>query len=170
MLEPDATIAWHPSTRGIAHVGITVPDLDDATNFFQRAFGATVLADIIKAEDPDLEMRDVTGTDFAAALGVDATTSMHAVRMLLLHDGARIELFQYAKSSPRPPVICSDYGLQHIAVLVDDIARATESVIAAGGTAFPGPYPAPLGSPDALFRYCLAPWGSAVELIYDPAP
>ncbi|PJN48555.1 hypothetical protein PAEAM_60970 [Paenibacillus sp. GM1FR] len=39
-------------TRGIDHIGITVPDMEQATLFLQQAFGAQLAYDHITPDDP----------------------------------------------------------------------------------------------------------------------
>lgn len=46
--------------------------------------------------------------------------------MMRLGNGANIELFVYSGVTQRAPVRPSDYGMQHFAVYVDDIAEAGE--------------------------------------------
>lgn len=42
------------SVRGIDHIGITVPDIEKATLFFERAFGAQVLYHSVDAETDNI--------------------------------------------------------------------------------------------------------------------
>ncbi len=43
------------SVRGIDHIGITVPDIEKATQFFERAFGAQVLYHSVDAETDNID-------------------------------------------------------------------------------------------------------------------
>lgn len=78
------------TARGIDHVGVTVPDLDAATEFFARAFGAEVLYDTLPRSDGP---KGGWGTE--RRLGVPQGTAEVAVRMLRLPNGPGIELFEF---------------------------------------------------------------------------
>ena len=41
--------------RGMDHVGITVSDIDEATRFFEEAFGAEVIYDSVSRSDDDVK-------------------------------------------------------------------------------------------------------------------
>ncbi|GMA55222.1 hypothetical protein GCM10025857_65790 [Alicyclobacillus contaminans] len=45
-------------TRGIDHVGVTVPDIEEATDFFKKALGAKVAYDNKKLGDEPLQGKD----------------------------------------------------------------------------------------------------------------
>lgn len=45
----------HSTIRGMDHVGITVQNLEEATRFFESAFGAQVIYDSVAKEDPSME-------------------------------------------------------------------------------------------------------------------
>ncbi|POM27650.1 Glyoxalase-like domain protein [Actinomadura rubteroloni] len=138
-------------SRGIDHIGVTVPDLDAATRFFVEAFDAAVLYDTLRRDD---------GPDTGRGLGAPAEV---AVRMLALPGGPGIELFAF-RTPRRDP---GDLGRQHIAFYVDDIEAAAARVSRAGGI--------PLGDPRPggnRFWYARTPWGGTLELLThaDPRP
>jgi catechol 2,3-dioxygenase-like lactoylglutathione lyase family enzyme len=153
--------------RGMDHVGITVADLEAATRFFQDAFGAEVIYDSIAKDDPSLE-----GEEPERILKVAKGTTISAVRMLKLQYGPGLELFEMHGSDQSAPVRPSDYGLQHLAVYVDDIKEAIRLFEAAGGEMFTEPqplmFPTEVGEGN-FFCYGRAPWGSVIELITLPA-
>lgn len=123
--------------RGIDHVGVTVPDLDAATDFF-RALGAEVLYDTLSREDgPN------GGADLEQRLGVPPGCRQRAIRMLALLHGPGLELFEFDVPRQREAALPCDLGWQHIAVYVDDVDRAAASVERAGGRALSGPHMLP---------------------------
>ncbi len=141
--------------RGIDHLGITVPDLDAASRFFEEAFDAKSLFDNIEA-----------------LVGMAPGTVLVTMRMMQLGNGPGLELFEVRGPDQRPPVRFSDFGLQHFAVYVDDIDVATERFVAAGGTMLSGPndmegFEKGKGN---KWRYGRTPWGSTIELISSPSP
>ena len=151
--------------RGIDHFGMTVPDLDAASRFLEQAFDAKPLYDNIKRTDAPFE-----GAMAEALVGMAPGTVLITMRMMQLGNGPGIELFEIRGSDQRPVARLSDYGLQHFAVYVDDIALATRRFVAAGGTMFSGP-----NETDGLekgdgnrWHYGRTPWGSLVELISLP--
>jgi catechol 2,3-dioxygenase-like lactoylglutathione lyase family enzyme len=153
--------------RGMDHVGITVPDLDAASRFFADAFDAKPLYDNIKRTDPPL-----AGSKAEAMLGVLPGTVLVTMRMMQLGSGPGIELFEMRGPDQRPAARPSDFGLQHVAVYVDDIDYAIQRFVAAGGTMLTGPNEL-LGLEKGkgnAWCYGRTPWGSVIELITYPGP
>lgn len=156
-----------PPVRGMDHIGITVPNLDEASRFLEQAFDAKPMYDNIKRSEPPQ-----TGPKAEAMLGISSDTKLVTMRMLQLGNGPGIELFEMHGSDQHKPARPSDFGLQHFAVYVDDLAYASERFQAAGGTLLEGPNEM-LGlekGPDNGWRYGRTPWGSIVELMTSPSP
>jgi catechol 2,3-dioxygenase-like lactoylglutathione lyase family enzyme len=153
--------------RAVDHLGITVPNIEEATSFLVAALGAEVLYDMT---GPDPESRSAAAG--VAALGVRPEVRFSRSRMLRLGKGASLELFEFVDPHQRPAHTASDIGIQHLAVYVDDIHRARQRIIEAGGEAYPGP--SALGGVESgegnAWAYTRAPWGSIVELITYPSP
>ena len=81
--------------------------------------------------------RDYCSTDLDALTGlVNAhRTGMH-LRLPGYDDaGPTLEIFSYDQTEQRNPTAINRLGLGHIAFLVDDVAKAYEAVLAAGGHA-----------------------------------
>lgn len=155
--------------RGVDHVGIGVPDVAEATRFFEEAFGAQVL---FRTESHRWDAGEEVLAGERARLGTRPGARWIRSVHLRLGDGAAIELFEYEDEEKRSPPTASDLGIQHFAIYVDDIQLAREQVIRAGG--------APLEGPTLLsgneegegnsWLYTLAPWGGVVELVSFPSP
>jgi len=161
-------------TRGIDHIGITVPDLDAATTFFVDAFDAVVLYDLIvdRAMMPLEENRvESIPVDLAEILGVPRGAEVGNQRLLRLGNGPSIELFEYVNVPQRRVAAPNDFGLQHIALYVDDIEEAGRRVEAAGGVLLKGPIDLPglEAGAGCRFHYTRAPWGTTIELITFPS-
>ncbi|MEU4502414.1 VOC family protein [Streptomyces sp. NPDC024089] len=156
------------SVRGIDHIGVTVPDLETATLFLTRAFGAEVLYDTLRRQDgpnggPDVERR----------LGVPAGTQQLAIRMLALPGGGPgIELCEFQGPRREPPVLPCDFGWQHVALYADDLDAAVRGCVAAGATLLAGaqPLPGPEAGEHNRFAYLRTPWGSTLQLLTYPDP
>lgn len=153
--------------HGIDHVGVTVPDIDKATEFFVKALNAVVLYDTYTKDQPP---RD---SDFTRKrLGIVDGTAEVAIRMLALPNGPGLELFQFFDPQQEGPISPADLGWQHIAIYVDDMEKALVQVEAAGAKR--NADPVALRGMEAgegnLFCYCKTPWGSSLELISYPTP
>lgn len=157
-----------PPVRGIDHIGITVPDIDQATLFFKQAFDARIIYCSVEpgGNNIDHEAQEET-------LRLFPGTEIRAIRMLALPHGPGIELFEMHGPQQQAPARPSDFGLQHFAVYTDDITEAISRFTAAGGEMFTGPkalsFPAEQGQGNA-FCYGKTPWGSVIELITWPSP
>lgn len=152
------------TVRAIEHVGITVPDLEQATAFLAAAFGAEHLYDMI--DEP------LSGPAIESGLGVPPGATIEAIRMLRLGDGPNLELFVYSGVPQRDPVLPSDLGLQHFCVYVDDMDAAAARLQEAGGVLLsaPGDLPGGDAGPGNRYVYARTPWGSTVELVTYPSP
>ncbi|MDT7576073.1 MAG: hypothetical protein QOH17_2406 [Pseudonocardiales bacterium] len=152
------------TVRAIEHVGMTVPDLEQATTFFADAFGAVKLYDMID--------QPLSGPAIESGLGVPQGATIEAIRMLRLGNGPNLELFTYSGVAQRDPVVPSDFGIQHFCVYVDDIDAAAARLEKAGGVLLSAPGDLPGGDAGEGNKYVYArtPWGSTVELVTYPSP
>ncbi|MDY1035747.1 VOC family protein [Enterobacteriaceae bacterium RIT714] len=154
--------------RGIDHIGITVPDIEQATLFFETVFSAQI---IYRSVEPDSENIDDEAQQ--NTLRLFPGTKIRAIRMLAMPHGPGIELFEMHGPEQHSPARPSDFGLQHFAVYVDDFKEVIDRFTAAGGEMFTEPkpltFPAERGEGNA-FCYGKTPWGSVVELISWPTP
>lgn len=158
----------NPTVRGIDHIGITVPDIEQATLFFEQAFGAKVIYQSVSpgSDNIDDDAQEKT-------LRLFPGTKVLAIRMLAMPHGPGVELFEMHGPEQEHPARASDFGLQHFAVYVDDFSQAIACFTRAGGEIFTEPkplsFPAERGVGNA-FCYGKTPWGSVVELISWPSP
>lgn len=154
--------------RGMDHVGITVSDINEATRFFEQAFGAEVIYDSVAPQDDNVQ-----GEETAKTLHLFPGTTVKAVRMMTLRHGPGLELFEMAGPQQSTPARPSDYGLQHFAVYVEDIHKAVALFEQAGGKMFTSPqplmFPTEMGDGN-FFCYGRTSWGSVIELISLPSP
>jgi len=155
--------------RAIDHVGITVPDLEQAAAFFIAAFGAQELFKMDSHRDtaqPEILSEE------QAKLGTRPSARWTRTLVLRLGEGPSIELFEYEDNERLPPPTPSDFGIQHFGVYVDDLDHACERVVAAGGKTLEGPSLLPdLESGEGnRWIYTVAPWGGIIELVSYPSP
>lgn len=153
--------------HGIDHVGLTVPNIEEASEFFEKAFDAIVLYDTYTKDQP------VRDNDFThQRMGIPDTMGEKAIRMISLPNGPGIELFEFVGPDQGKASVPSDLGWQHVAFYVDDMEAAVEQVEAAGGKRNADPVNLSGIEEGAgnQFCYCKTPWGSSVELISYPTP
>lgn len=154
-----------PGVRGIDHVGVTVPDIEAATDFLARAFGARTLYDVLPAD-----AEPMAGAEVEHQLGIPEGARIVHMRLLRIGQAASIEMFRIEDAPQADSAGLHDFGLQHIAVYVDDMADAAARFCDAGGTLLSDPHP--LAGVEAGDRnsgvYGRAPWGMLIELIATP--
>ena len=153
--------------RAIDHVGLTVPDIEEAARFFTEALGAEPLYEMAPSQPPTDENLRLE----QAQLGTRPGTRWRRALMMRLGDGPCIELFDYEDPNRRPAVTATDLGVQHFAIYVDDIDAVKDRMVAAGATSMEGP--SPLNGPEAgegnRWLYVQAPWGGLIELVTYPS-
>ena len=106
-----------PGMRGTDHVGVTVPDMDQATAFFTDVLGCQLAytAGPFKSDDDWMQVH----------LNVDRKAEINRLRVLRCASGSNVELFEYKASDQKSqPPRNSDVGGHHIAFYVDDMAKA----------------------------------------------
>lgn len=152
--------------RGIDHIGVTVPDIEQATEFFKKAFNAKISYDNQKPNAKPMQ-----GSETEKTLGLKEGAQVIHMRMLSFENSVSIELFQLENTDQEEPVIISDLGVQHFSFYVEDIEEASKRFVEAGGEL--------LNEPDELmgdveegtgsFVYGRTPWGMIIELLsYSP--
>lgn len=164
-MAPEFTTALIPGLEGVDHVGMTVPNLEDAVQFYTNLLGATEIFRLGPFDSRELPEED--GKDWSLAF-VNVEQARFTLAMLELPNGSRVELFQYdlpTDRNPTPPRNC-DIGGHHIAFKVKHL----DSVLSIGnglGLKFmAGPIAIKEG-PGVGQRiiYALDPWGNQLELV-----
>lgn len=152
-----------PGMRGIDHIGMTVPDIAAATDFFTNVMGC-------KAAMSFGPFADDKGTFMKDVLEVDPKAVIEKITQVRCGNGSNIELFQYkAPDQKTVEMRNSDVGGHHIAFYVDDIAAAAAYLKENGVKTFQGPIPISQGpAAGQSILYFLAPWGTQMELITYP--
>lgn len=153
-----------PGVRGGDHLGITVPDLDEADDFFVRVLGAERFYGLGPFAHDDSDWMQVH-------LGVHPRTVMRRLRFYRLGHGLNLEVFEYepaeedaATSPPRN----SDVGGHHLAIYVDDIDAAVAYLRAEGIEVMGEPTVSRNASEGQRWVYFRSPWGMQLELVSFP--
>lgn len=110
-----------PSSRNVHHVGVTVPDLEEATDFFVDVLGCELLYEKGPFGDPEgdtMERRLDVHPDAEASLA-----------MLRCGPVTNLELFEWdAPDQDESMPANSDAGATHLGIHVDDIEAAVSYV------------------------------------------
>ena len=148
-----------PGLRGAEHIGLTVPDLDEAERFLVGVLGATPIFDGGTIDDPDAMTR---------VLGAPEGSRCR-YRFFRLGHGPNLEVFEYrgGRSTEHPGN--ADAGGHHLALYVDAIGPAYEHLLA-HDVACSGPPERIRSGPAAGsdWLYFKAPWGLQMELVSYP--
>ena len=117
MKDKSAGVSGLPGLLGTEHIGFTVPDLDEATQFFVDVIGCEMIYPLgpFSAEDDWMETH----------LNVHPRTVMQQLRFFRCKHGPNFEIFQYSApdqktQQPRN----SDIGGHHLAFYVEDLDAA----------------------------------------------
>ncbi|GAA4356976.1 VOC family protein [Variovorax defluvii] len=163
-LAPSTPVPLHglPGLRGTDHIGLTVPDLQQATDFFVNIIGCEQFYDVgpFGAEDDWM----------AVHLNVHPRAVVKKLRFFRCRNGSNYEIFEYsspdqAQQMPRN----SDIGGHHLALYVDDIAAAVRHLKAHGIRVLGEPTVRTAGpSAGQTWVYFLSPWGLQFELVSFP--
>lgn len=152
-----------PGMHGMEHIGFTVPNLDEACDFFQNILGAEVLytaATDFKADDDWM----------AEHLRVHPRSVIKEFRYVRLGNGTNLEIFEYsAPDQATTPPKNSDVGGHHLAFYVDDMDEAI-AFLRDNGVEVLGEPTAYTEGPNLGLTWCyfMAPWGMQLEIVSAP--
>lgn len=111
----------------ITHIGLAVPDLEKAIEWYGKVFGFHVLAgpfDFNEEKEPAPNMtQDLQGTE------VKKMRNVH----LMSPGGVGIELFEFREPAFEQEKPAAHKGFFHLCLIVDDIVEAIEQVVLYGG-------------------------------------
>ena len=151
-----------PGLRGTDHIGFTVPNLDEAVDFFVNVIGCEPFYDLGPFRfDDDWMQRQ---------LNVHPRAVMRRLKFLRCRHGSNFEIFEYEApdqntAQPRN----SDIGGHHLAFYVDDMDAALAYLRGKGVRILGEPVVRTEGpSAGQTWIYFLAPWGMQLELVSFP--
>jgi catechol 2,3-dioxygenase-like lactoylglutathione lyase family enzyme len=145
--------------HGVQHIGLTVPDMEEAVRFFTTMFGAVTVMECGSVDvDDQFMMR---------RLGVPSGRRIKDQRVIVLGNGGNVELFEYSgEAEPKPIKQNSEIGAVHIAFEVDDAWKAAGELRSAGVDVLEGPTLIESGPMQGLtWVYLRSPWGQYLELV-----
>ena len=143
---------------GMDHVGITVPDIDEAVSWFEDVMGCVA----------PLTFGPFSGVE--DLLDVDPLAVVQQITMVRCGRSANIELFHYTAPGQRTDFPRnSDWSGYHIAFYVNDIGAAVQYMVAHGAEKLAGPLPVTEGpAAGQTINYFKTPFGTYIELISYP--
>jgi len=151
-----------PGLRGIDHVGVTVPDLDEAERFLVDVLGAEHIYTLPAK-------RDDVGDWMTTQLGVHPRTVIDEIRFYRLGDGSNLEVFRYTPADGQAPEPRnSDIGGHHLALYVDDMDAAIAHLRAHDVEIMGEPVASAGPAAGQRWLYFRAPWGMQFELVSFP--
>lgn len=160
---PLALAAPIPSVVGINHIGVTVPDVKQAVDFFSGVLGCKE----VMRFGP---FADDKGDFMEQLVNVNPRAVIQQIVMMRCGEGANLELFQYtAPDQKTEQPKNSDLSGHHIAFYVRNIDAAVKDLKARGIKTFMGPFKVDQGpAAGQSICYFLTPWGMQLELITYP--
>ena len=150
-----------PGLHGTDHIGITVPNLDEAVDFFVNVIGCEPFY--------DLGLFQSDGDWMSEHMNVHPRTVMRELRFYRIAGQAVLEVFQYEAPGQGTEVPRnSDVGGHHLALYVDDLDAAIAYLREQGVTVLGEPTVSRGASEGQRWIYVLAPWGLQLELVSYP--
>jgi glyoxylase I family protein len=143
------------------HVGVTVPDLEEATQFFVDVLGCEYIYSLGPLKDD--------GDWMSEHLGVHPRAAVPENRFFRCGGQTIFEVFQYTSPEQRTTVPKnSDVGGHHLALYVDELDRAVEYLRSRGVAVLGEPTASKGHNLGQRWVYFLAPWGLQLELVSYP--
>lgn len=151
-----------PGLRGAEHFGFTVPDLEQATDFFVNVIGCELAYSLGPFRDEGEWMR--------RHLNVHPRAVLKELRFFRCGHGSNFEIFEYeAPEQATHPPRNSDVGGHHLAFYVDDFEAALAHLRRCGVQILGEPTRRTQGpSAGQTWVYFLSPWGMQLELVSFP--
>ncbi len=151
-----------PGLRGTDHIGFTVPDLDEADDFFVRVLGCERVYSLGPFQHDE-------GDWMTRQLGVHPRTVMRRLNFYRCGFGSNFEVFEYDPADKqRPQPRNSDLGGHHLAFYVDDFDTALEYLRTEGVEIMGEPVASANASLGQRWVYFRSPWGMQFELVSYP--
>jgi len=146
---------------GVDHVGINVPDMKQAVNFFTDVLGFSAVTSLGPIPLDDAWKKNNR---------MNPKTGPVSFKMVKAGTGANIELFEYQdnKGSSQQPG-GDDIGASHIAFYTNDISKSVAYLKSKGVQFLGEPFLMPSGDTEGeTWVYFVTPWGSKMELVSYP--
>lgn len=151
-----------PGLRRVDHIGFTVPDLEEATQFLVEVLGCEYLF-------PLGPFRDDVGDWMQEHLNVYPRSVVAQNRFFRCGGQTLLEVFDYTAPDQNPVgPKNSDIGGHHVALYVDDLDAAVAYLRSQGVRVLGEPTASKGANEGTRWVYFLAPWGMQFELVSYP--
>lgn len=152
------------ANSALNHVGVSVPDVEAAIEWYSRLFGFELIA------GPDEVRPD--GSHFGNLSSNICGPRYGGMRIahMCTADGAGFELFQFLKPEPERREDTMEYwknGFFHIAITCPDVPGKVAEIVANGGRQRSDIWELQPGG-DVRLCYCEDPYGNVIEIISKP--
>lgn len=151
-----------PTPRAVAHIGITVPDIDAAIKWYEDVLGFRLIG------GGEVDLHD--GSHFAQlctdVFGADTGQNTLRLAHLSTANGAALELFEYVDPPTEIPennFVYRRAGINHFCVIDPDVAGLARRIEETGGKQRSKVWSLFEGQPYELV-YCQDPWGTIIEI------
>lgn len=150
-----------PGLTGLDHIGLTVPDIGQATDFLVDVLGFEYLYSLGPFADD--------GQWMATHLNVHPRAIAQEIRFFRCAGAPVLEVFQYAAPDQRTDMPRnSDHGGHHVALYVQDLDAAVQYLQDRGVPVLGEPTASRGPHQGQRWVYFLAPWGAQFELVTYP--
>lgn len=141
----------------VTHIGLAVPDLDRAIDWYCKVFGFYILAGPYDFDEKNEQLfsmtQDLQGSE------VKKMRNVH----LMTHSGVGLELFEFQNPDFNEETFSPHAGFFHICLIVEDIVESIEKVVLHGGKQRSKIWNINKGKPHYLV-YAEDPFGHIIEL------
>lgn len=142
--------------RAVTHVGLTVPEIDEAMTWYRDVLNFDVVGEATTVERGDgLRWRRIVDL-----LGVE----IDSIRIGHMTTGNQVgvEFFEFGATDTTTETYPADPGFFHLGVLDPDIEDLASRIERNGGDHYAEIWE--LASPEARATYCRDPWGNRIEI------
>jgi catechol 2,3-dioxygenase-like lactoylglutathione lyase family enzyme len=145
----------------VDHMGVTVPDLEQARAFFVDVLGGEYMY--------SLGPFDRSGEWMQGHMNLPPEARMQKLHVFRCGEQAIFEVFQYSSPDQNTtPPRNSDIGGHHVALYVEDLDAAVAYLHEAGLEVLGEPTVSTGPSEGQRWVYFLSPWGMQLELVSHP--
>jgi catechol 2,3-dioxygenase-like lactoylglutathione lyase family enzyme len=158
---PQGAFAQDVSLVGVDHVGINVPDLDQAVRFFSDVLGCTPVTEIGPLP---------LDSAWKERYRIRQSAEVKRIVALRAGNGSNIELFQFdAPEGSKEQPFGDDIGATHIAFYTSNMQASVAALRVKGVHFLNDPIVITTGpTAGETWVYFLTPWGSKIELVSYP--
>lgn len=150
-------MASEPYPRTLAHVGITVPDVDEAMQWYRNVLGWRRLK-------PPRKSRGNQGYGGRRAVDLLGEYEEMKVVQLVTGNGIGIELFEFPGVADTQEPDFKERGYSHICVVDPDVSGLATKIDQAGGDHYSDVWRLYEDTDEYLLTYCKDPFGNLIEI------